>query len=182
MSQHLSKLCFCTLLWAICSCCFSRNSYEPMNGILALNCRPNSCADLGASVVRMKLDWYERHECLEHASNVRITFGLFDITQSMSSVRHLVDQRGWPHGLAMALHWLPLCDQVKEHGRRTPYLVSITIRNAWQHFAHEVACKFLFRPDLGASVDLKATQFSHEWPCCWCYLCFKNGGWNKGGT
>ena len=35
-----------------------------------------------------------RHECLEHASNVRITFGLFDITQSMSSVRHLVDQWG----------------------------------------------------------------------------------------
>ena len=48
------------------------------------------------------------HECLEHASNVRITFGLFDITQSMSSVRQLVDQWGWPHGLAMALYWLPL--------------------------------------------------------------------------
>ena len=57
---------------------------------------------------RMKLGWYDRHECLEHASNVRITFGLFDITQSMSSVRQLVDQWAWPHGLAMALYWLPL--------------------------------------------------------------------------
>ena len=56
-----------------------------------------------------------------------ITFGLFDITQPMGNVRHLMDQLDWPHGLAMALHWLPLCDQVKEHKRRTRYLVSIII-------------------------------------------------------
>ena len=31
--------------WAIYSCCFSRNSYAPMNGILALSCKPNSCDD-----------------------------------------------------------------------------------------------------------------------------------------
>ena len=77
----------------------------------------------------MKLDWYWQCECLEHASNVCITFGLFDITQSMGNVRHLMGRLDWPHGLAMALHWLPLCDQVKEHKRRTHYLVWICLNH-----------------------------------------------------
>ena len=34
-----------------------------------------------------------------------ITFGLFDITQPMGNVRHLMHQLDWPHGLAMALQW-----------------------------------------------------------------------------
>ena len=78
----------------------------PYSGMLVIPCL-QLAVSCWCLCNRMKLGWYERHECLEHASNVRITFGLFDITQSMSSMRQLVDQWAWPHGLAMALYWLP---------------------------------------------------------------------------